>query len=670
MAWSGNGAECMLCLKICDASSCTNPTQTFNNGNYTIGGSALNLSTLFTSNSSGAVTYTVQNANGTGASIAGTSFTATTAGTATVRASQAADGDYCAKTIDATITVEATCAYAANPTISAIGPASTNTCAGNTVDLTATVSDATSYQWYSNTVNNTSTGTPVGTSSNTYRATVTGTQTYYYVVATNCHGSTTSSTVSVIGATVSASLDDASDYASFQNCGNESSTASMTGGTAASYQWYSNTTNNNTSGSVIAGATSATYTFPTTTTGTKYYYCVVTSTSGCTATTPTRKVTVNEAAATECETLVSATVSSASTMTASVGGVSVSNPSSQSNTTVIKLNSSGYVLLTPKAGSSFQAGDTITVTIYNQASSAKTTGFNLGSGASYTKSIAKQSTATIGARLVASDIVDGKVKVFRNSSDGWIGGLIKIEHCGAACTPPTKLELAGTAPSVNINTPLALSVANGNGGSIEWTASPATATFTGNITDGYVFTPSEAGSYRIIGVQAAHCGYCETKDTINVTVNSSATYVNAEPTAIMVCGTVYYGVGTGASSIRQNNQWGASSTNVTTNGIFSRVGDPAEGGTVNGTPESSAQNPISSGACYGAEEACSMPQGPISSTTLRPTSHPSPRPYLRTPTLCASRLRQVNSRSTPRALSASIRTVPPSISALPREPRQ
>lgn len=155
----------MLCLKICDASSCTNPTQTFNNGNYTIGGSALNLSTLFTSNSSGAVTYTVQNANGTGASIAGTSFTATTAGTATVRASQAADGDYCAKTIDATITVEATCAYAANPTISAIGPASTNTCAGNTVDLTATVSDATSYQWYSNTVNNTSTGTPVGTSS-------------------------------------------------------------------------------------------------------------------------------------------------------------------------------------------------------------------------------------------------------------------------------------------------------------------------------------------------------------------------------------------------------------------------------------------------------------------------------------------------------------------------
>lgn len=87
---------------------CNNPTQTFSNSAYTIGGSALDLSTLFSSNSSGAVTYTVQTDGGTSATIAGTSFSATTAGTATVRASQAANGAYCAKTIDATITVSAT----------------------------------------------------------------------------------------------------------------------------------------------------------------------------------------------------------------------------------------------------------------------------------------------------------------------------------------------------------------------------------------------------------------------------------------------------------------------------------------------------------------------------------------------------------------------------------
>lgn len=88
-----------------EESTGTDPTITFNDGNYTIGGSALNLSTLFSSNSSGDVSYTVKNANGTGASISGTNFTATTAGTCTVQAAQAASGSYNSKTVTATITV-------------------------------------------------------------------------------------------------------------------------------------------------------------------------------------------------------------------------------------------------------------------------------------------------------------------------------------------------------------------------------------------------------------------------------------------------------------------------------------------------------------------------------------------------------------------------------------
>ncbi len=86
----------------------SDPTQTFSNGSYTTGGSALDLSTLFSSNSNGAVTYSVTNDGGTGASIAGSSFTATTAGSCTVQASQAADAPcYNAKTATATITVSA-----------------------------------------------------------------------------------------------------------------------------------------------------------------------------------------------------------------------------------------------------------------------------------------------------------------------------------------------------------------------------------------------------------------------------------------------------------------------------------------------------------------------------------------------------------------------------------
>lgn len=98
--------------------SCTadpiDPTVTFSNGEYTVGGSALDLRTLWTSNSSGAVTYTVTNANGTGATIAGDgySLSATTAGSCTVQASQAAvPGVYNAISRTATITVNPpTCA--------------------------------------------------------------------------------------------------------------------------------------------------------------------------------------------------------------------------------------------------------------------------------------------------------------------------------------------------------------------------------------------------------------------------------------------------------------------------------------------------------------------------------------------------------------------------------
>ena len=102
-----NGTGCDVQVSQAITVACKNPTQTFSNSDYTIGGAALNLSTKFSSNSSEAVTYSVQNAGGTGASIAGTSFTATTEGTATVRASQAANGDYCAKTIDASVSVAA-----------------------------------------------------------------------------------------------------------------------------------------------------------------------------------------------------------------------------------------------------------------------------------------------------------------------------------------------------------------------------------------------------------------------------------------------------------------------------------------------------------------------------------------------------------------------------------
>ncbi len=129
------------------APSCSAPTTTFGNGEYTVGGSALDLSTLIGSNnSSGAITYTVKNANGTGASISTASFTATTAGTCTVTATQAANGDKCEKVMDATITVNAT------PSISSFSPASGSTIkSGTTITVSGSSSSTVYCLWASST---------------------------------------------------------------------------------------------------------------------------------------------------------------------------------------------------------------------------------------------------------------------------------------------------------------------------------------------------------------------------------------------------------------------------------------------------------------------------------------------------------------------------------------
>jgi hypothetical protein len=62
-----------------------------------------------------------------------------------------------------------------------------------------------------------------------------------------------------------------------------------------SYQWFSNTENNNTSGSLINGATGISYIPPTTTTGTRYYYVVVTNTNNSASGTKTATTTSNTA---------------------------------------------------------------------------------------------------------------------------------------------------------------------------------------------------------------------------------------------------------------------------------------------------------------------------------------------------------------------------------------
>ena len=156
-------------------------------------------------------------------------------------------------------------------------------------DLEVEVSGTTgvfSYQWYSNTVNNTSTGTPIsGATSEIYTplTDVIGT-TYYYVEVYN----TLNDTCKVVSTISEVIVNEAPSFvnqpASQALClGATVTDLEMTytnGVGTASLQWYSNTVNSSIGGTIITGATSTTYIPDVSIIGTTYYYGIITFSEG------------------------------------------------------------------------------------------------------------------------------------------------------------------------------------------------------------------------------------------------------------------------------------------------------------------------------------------------------------------------------------------------------
>ena len=104
-------------------------------------------------------------------------------------------------------------------------------------------------------------------------------ETYYYLRVTNNNACSATSNVSGIIKVYSLPSISASPV-SANYCKDATATAlSITdnngGYGTLSYQWYSNTANNNTTGSLIAGATNATFTPPTNLVNTRYYYVII-----------------------------------------------------------------------------------------------------------------------------------------------------------------------------------------------------------------------------------------------------------------------------------------------------------------------------------------------------------------------------------------------------------
>jgi hypothetical protein len=168
-----------------------------------------------------------------------------------------------------------------------------------TLSVAASVSDGgtLSYQWYGNTTNTNTGGTAITgeTSANYSPPTVTSGTYYYYVMVTNTNTDVSitgvqTATVAVNPATVTvnAIVNTAApvisghpqDITVADGAGvTLTVTASVSDGGTLSYQWYSNTTDDNTGGTAIPGATTATCMFTASGTGTTYYYVEVTNTA-------------------------------------------------------------------------------------------------------------------------------------------------------------------------------------------------------------------------------------------------------------------------------------------------------------------------------------------------------------------------------------------------------
>jgi hypothetical protein len=153
-----------------------------------------------------------------------------------------------------------------------------------------------SYQWYRHAENTNIGGTLIsGATQATYTPpTAAAGTTYYYVAVSNTNeafADVQTQTILSYTATVtvnalvnaSAPTFDTHPQDAVYNVGEAamplSVSASVAGGGALSYQWYSNTTNTNAGGTPISGATQTTYTPPTAAAGTTYYYAAVTHTN-------------------------------------------------------------------------------------------------------------------------------------------------------------------------------------------------------------------------------------------------------------------------------------------------------------------------------------------------------------------------------------------------------
>ena len=258
-----------------------------------------------------------------------------------------------------------------------------------------------SYQWYRNSVNNTISGTLINGATNASYTIPTSlaSATYYYYCVVSAPGEAAPVTSNIATVTINPGVISingqpaALTTRTFNNItGSLTVTASVTGGAALSYQWYSNAANNNTSGALINGATSASYTILTTlASGTHYFYCIVSATGGAASVTSSvASVTVNPAPITNAAITVTAPAIDVtpSASASGTGNFSIGDVSWTPNDNPFKPNTAYTATVTLTAASNYTFTGLTTATINtnnavitNNTGSAVTLSYTFGNTA-------------------------------------------------------------------------------------------------------------------------------------------------------------------------------------------------------------------------------------------------------------------------------------------------
>ncbi len=169
----------------------------------------------------------------------------------------------------------------ADPVVSQQAIATQTLCQNSVpTDLSVTVTGGIgtyTYQWYSNTTNNTTTGTAIaGANQSVYTppTTTVGTTYYYVVIGQSGIGCGVTSAVSQVVVVAAPTITTQPLSSSVCEGGVPTLlTVAFTNGTGTpTYQWYSNTSNSNSGGTAISGATNNSFAPPSNTVGTTYYY--------------------------------------------------------------------------------------------------------------------------------------------------------------------------------------------------------------------------------------------------------------------------------------------------------------------------------------------------------------------------------------------------------------